>query len=152
MNTPVREFAVLTPVHQALVDGLMESDYPALRAAATPVGAALGDALPDIATRDYLATFCGTEPGAHRVLGLTTALGRAAVSAHYAAPAFSLATWAALALGHRDRAHVLLQRALAADEHYSLALLLANGLYLHDLPPLAYRQVATRTREQIRTA
>ncbi len=152
MNIPGRESAVLTPINQALVDALMESEYPARRAAATPPGAALAAVLPEILTRDYLATFCCTESGARRVLGLTLAFARSAESPVLAAPAFSLAAWAALALGHRDRAHVLVQRALAADEHYSLAVLVAEALYVHDLPPDAYRHASAATLERLARA
>lgn len=150
--TPVtRDTASVLPPHQAVIDALMKSKYPARHAAASPAGRALAQALPNLGARDYLATFCAAESGAHRVLGLTLALAHTAAP-EVAAPAYSVAAWAALALGCKVRAQVLLCRAMAANPTYSLALLLFDGLYLHDLPPAAYRETSAATRVRLALA
>jgi Domain of unknown function (DUF4192) len=145
MNPATRETARVSPIHQAVIDALVESDYPARYAAASPAGCALAQSLPDLGARDYLASFCATEPGAHRVLGLSLALGRTAAPDALAA-AYSVAAWAALALDRKTFAQILLRRATAADPRYSLALLLFEGLYLSDLPAVAYREASAATR------
>lgn len=72
--------------------------------------------------------------------------------------AYTAAAFAALALGHRERAILLLNAALEAEdalgqEHeYVLAHQLAHGIYVYDLPAAAYREMARSTRLRLRLA
>lgn len=146
-----------TPVdllHHTVIDVAMTGRASVHRIDATEIGAELREALLNYAARDYLLTYCTHASGAHRVLALTLALGRGAHSAEHAMVAYTAAAFAALALGHRERGILLLDAALEAedalDRNYRLAHQLALGIYLHELPAAAYREMARRTRLRLR--
>lgn len=148
-----------TPVdllHHTLIDVAMTGRASVHRIDATQIGAELREALLNYAARDYLITYCARESGAHRVLALTLALGRGAQSAEHALAAYTTGAFAALALGHRARGILLLDAAFEAEEavglDYRLAHQLALGVFLHELPAPAYREMARRTRLRLRLA
>lgn len=141
-------------IHHTLIDVAMTGRASVHRIDATAIGAELREALLTIPARDYLLTYCAHESGAHRVLGLTLALGRGAQSAEHAMAAYTVAAYAALALGCRERGILLLDTAFEAEEaygqEYRLAHYLALAIYLHDLPAADYRETARRTRRRLR--
>jgi hypothetical protein len=143
-------------VHHTLIDVAMTGRASVHQIDATPIGAELREALLTSAARDYLITYCAHESGAHRVLALTLALGRGARSAEHALAAYTSAAFAACALGHRERAILLLDAALEAEDvlgrEYVLAHQLALGIYLHELPAATYQEMARRTRLRLRLA
>jgi len=83
--------------------------------------------LTDVRVRDYLATWCATER-AGQALALSVELGRRAVTASQAAAGYSVAAWAAWALGWGAWASLTLDRALAAVPDYALAVLIQHGM------------------------
>ena len=83
--------------------------------------------LTDVRVRDYLATWCATER-AGQAVALAVELARRAVTAEQAAAGYSVAAWAAWALGWGAWASLTLERALAAVPDYSLAVLIQTGL------------------------
>ena len=137
-------------LHHTLVDVAVTGSAPAHQIDATTIGAELREALLTLAARDFLITYCAQELGAHRVLGLALALGRGAQTAEHALAAYTVAAYAALALGHRDRGILLLDTALDAEEayghEYTLAHQLCQGVYVSGLPAAAYREIARSTR------
>lgn len=143
-------------VHHTLIDVAMTGRASVHRIDATAIGAELRETLLNYAARDYLLTYCAHESGAHRVLGLALALGRGAQSAEHALAAYTVAAFAALAIGHRERGILLLDTALEAEEahgqNYVLAGQLCLGVFLHELPAAAYREMARRTRLRLRLA
>jgi hypothetical protein len=97
----------------------------------------------NVRVRDEIATW-GLEPDPEALLSLLTDLARACPPDD-AAPACTLLAWVAYLGGNGPLANVALDRALAAEGHYSMALLLDHALEAQ-LPPDAIRQITTSAR------
>jgi len=153
MPTPECACTSVDHAHHTLIDDVFFGQHPAHAIKATADGAALRDELLCHAARDYLITYCLSEGGAHRVLGLALALGRGAEHAEHSMAAYTTAAFAALALGHRERGILLLGTALEAEEvhgtEYTLAHYLAHGIWSARLPAEAYREMARLTRRRL---
>ena len=108
--------------------------------------AALAVALHDVHVRDEVATW-GTAH-ADALLSLAEQVARRTPAPHDA-PVCTLLAWTAYAKGDGGRANVALDRALATDPVYSLALLLRQGLD-RGLPPEQVRRTMSATRRAIR--
>lgn len=108
--------------------------------------AALAVALHDVHVRDEVATW-GTAH-ADALLSLAEQVARRTPAPHDA-PVCTLLAWTAYAKGDGGRANVALDRALATDPAYSLALLLRQGLD-RGLPPEQVRRTMSATRRAIR--
>jgi hypothetical protein len=98
----------------------------------------LSAGLRDVRVRDEIATW-GLEPDPEVLLALLTDLARATPD-EYAAPTCTLLAWVAYLDGNGALANVALERALRAEEDYSMALLLADALAAQ-MPPSAMRRV-----------
>ena len=139
---------------RTLVAVAMRSNAPAHLVCATAIGTELRDALPGTTARVLLASHCAEAPGARRVLGLTLALGRAAVTPGQHLAAYTTASFAALALGHRGRGSFLLKTALDSSgrlgENDRFAALLCRAIYLHEATAAEYRYVAASVALRLR--
>jgi hypothetical protein len=94
--------------------------------------------LRDVRVRDEIATW-GLDPDPEALLLLLTDLARACPAAD-AAPACTLLAWVAYLHGNGSLANVALDRALACEDAYSMALLLQDALAAQ-LPPAAIRRI-----------
>ena len=104
--------------------------------------------LPDVRVRDYLATWCATER-AGQALALSVELARRAVTSAQAAAGYSVAAWAAWALGWGAWAALSLDRALSAVPDYSLAVLIQQGIE-RGVGPSLVRVASHGTAERLR--
>jgi len=109
--------------------------------------AELAVALHDVHVRDEIATW-GTS-SADALLSLAEQVARRTPAPHDA-PVCTLLAWTAYAKGDGGRANVALDRALATDPAYSLALLLRQALD-GGLPPEQVRRTMSATRRAIRS-
>jgi hypothetical protein len=110
-----------------LADGLCDGQVPPDRALNDEVAGELLIGLVDVRVRDYLATWCGDDR-AGQAVALSVELARRAVTADQAAAAFSIAAWAAWALGWGAWSRLCLERASNAVPGYPLATLIKQGL------------------------
>lgn len=110
--------------------------------------ALLAIALHDVATRDEVATWMLKRSDA--LLALTEQLVRLTVPP-YDAPVCTLLAWICYARGDGSRVNVALDRALATDPDYSLALLLRTALD-GAVPPRSVRKILKATRRALRPA
>jgi hypothetical protein len=81
---------------------------------------------------------------ADQLLVIATELARRAVIPDFATAPYTLAAWAAWALGRGAVVRLALDRALAIDPGYSFALLIREGL-LRGVPPDLVRDTARST-------
>lgn len=109
--------------------------------------AALAVALHDVHVRDEVATWGSSSADA--LLSLVEQVARRTPSPHDA-PVCTVLAWTAYAKGDGGRANVALDRALATDPAYSLALLLRQALD-GGLPPEQVRRTMSATRRAIRS-
>jgi len=93
--------------------------------------------------RDEIATW-GLEPDPQVLLALLTDLARTTPAAD-AAPACTLLAWVAYLGGNGALANVALERALAGEADYSMALLLRDAMAAQ-LPPSAIRRITVAGR------
>ena len=110
-----------------LADSLCDGQVPPDRALNDEVAGELLVGLTDVRVRDYLATWCGDDR-AGQAVALSVELARRAVTAEQAAAAFSIAAWAAWALGWGAWSRLCLERASNAVPGYPLATLIKQGL------------------------
>lgn len=110
-----------------LADGLCDGQVPPDRALNDEVAGELLVGLTDVRVRDYLATWCGDDR-AGQAVALSVELARRAVTPEQAAAAFSIAAWAAWALGWGAWSRLCLERAGNAIPGYALATLIKQGL------------------------
>lgn len=111
-------------------------------------GAALLMSLRDYHVRDHLAIAAADEDGAVHLQVLATELARRAPSDEYRPAPYSLAAWAAWALGRTAVAQCAVERALAADPEYTFATLIGSGLR-HGVEPGRVRESAAKTRSEL---
>jgi hypothetical protein len=141
---------------RVLVEAAMLGLGPATRTARTRPGADLLDALDQPITRELLISRCPDEPGAHRVLGVALALGRASQTPEQHRAAYTTAAYAALALGRRDLGIGLLNTALDADDVLDdedpFAASLGLAIYLHEASAAHYGYFAARLALRLRNA
>ena len=109
--------------------------------------AAVAVALQDVRVRDEVATWSLKRSDA--LLSLAEQVARA-TPPPYDPPVCTLLAWIAYARGDGARANVALDRALASDPSYSLALLLRQALD-GALPPKQVRGLLRQTRSALRT-
>jgi hypothetical protein len=110
-----------------LADSLCGGQVPPDRALTDEIAGELLVALADVRFRDYLATWCADDR-AGQAVALSVELARRAVTAEQAAAAYSVAAWAAWALGWGAWARLCVERAAAAMPGYALAGLIKQGL------------------------
>ncbi|HEV2343913.1 MAG TPA: DUF4192 domain-containing protein [Actinocrinis sp.] len=110
-----------------LADSLCDGQVPPDRALDDVAAGELLIGLTDVRVRDYLATWCGDDR-AGQAVALSVELARRAVTAEQAAAAFSIAAWAAWALGWGAWSRLCLERAGKAVPGYALATLIKQGL------------------------
>lgn len=110
-----------------LADSLCDGQVPPDRALDDTSAGELLVGLTDVRVRDYLATWCGDDR-AGQAVALSVELARRAVTAEQAAAAFSIAAWAAWALGWGAWSRLCLERASKAVPGYALATLIKQGL------------------------
>jgi len=110
-----------------LADSLCDGQVPPDRALNDEAAGELLVGLTDVRVRDYLATWCGDDR-AGQAVALSVELARRAVTAEQAAAAFSVAAWAAWALGWGAWSRLCLERASNAVPGYPLATLIKQGL------------------------
>ena len=110
-----------------LADSLCDGQVPPDRALNDEAAGELLVGLTDVRVRDYLATWCGDDR-AGQAVALSVELARRAVTADQAAAAFSIAAWAAWALGWGAWSRLCLERAGNAVPGYPLATLIKQGL------------------------
>lgn len=104
-------------------------------------------ALPDVRVRDYVAGWCGG-PRAGLCLDLAVELARRAGNERQAAAGYSVAAWAAWAVGWGAWSRLCLDRAMSALPDYSLAALIEQGLE-RGVDPAMVRQAASGTAMQL---
>jgi hypothetical protein len=104
-------------------------------------------ALLDPAVRDHLACWAGDER-VDAMLTLTIELARRAVLPEYRPAPYTLAAWAAWALGRGALVHIALDQALAADPRYPFALLLREAVN-RGVPPDLVRDAARKTAAKL---
>jgi hypothetical protein len=132
-----------------LADSLCAGQVPPDRALTDEAAGELLVALADVRVRDYLATWCGDDR-AGQAVALGVELGRRAVTAEQSAAAYSVAAWAAWALGWGAWSRLCLERASKAVPGYTLASLIKQGLDRGVGPELvrkAARGTASRLEE-----
>ncbi|HTJ71350.1 MAG TPA: hypothetical protein VL551_27665 [Actinospica sp.] len=141
---------------RVLVEAAMLGPDPAVRTARTHVGADLLDALDQPITRELLISRCADEPGAHRVLGVALALGRASQTPEQHRVAYTVAAYAALALARRELGIGLLDTALEADDVLDdedpFAISLCLAIYRCEARPAHYGYFAARLALRLRHA
>ncbi|MBS2966008.1 DUF4192 domain-containing protein [Actinocrinis puniceicyclus] len=130
-----------------LADSLCDGQVPPDRALSDEAAGALLVALPDVRVRDYLATWCGDDR-AGQAVALSVELARRAVTAEQAAAAYSVAAWAAWALGWGAWSRLCLERAVAAVPDYALAGLIKQGLE-RGVGPELVREAACGTARRL---
>jgi hypothetical protein len=111
-------------------------------------GAALLTALHDWPVRDYLACAAAEEDGAERLLTLAKELARRSPDDEHRLAPYSLAAWAAWALGRPSLAQCAVDRALAVDADYNFASLIRAGLR-HGISADSVRTSAESTRREL---
>ncbi len=133
---------------RAPVEAALRGTRPAVLTARTRAGAELRDALEQPLTCELLISYCADEPGAHRVLGVALALGRASQTPEQHRGAYTAAAYAALALGRRSLGISLLNTAMEADDVLDdpdpIAVSLALAIYLHEATASHFRYLAAR--------
>lgn len=129
LSTPeILEFDWADVAHAwQLADALCDGQVPPDRALDDEVAGELLVGLTDVRVRDYLATWCGDDR-AGQAVALSVELARRAVTSDQAAAAFSIAAWAAWALGWGAWSRLCLERANNAVPGYALATLIKQGL------------------------
>lgn len=141
---------------RVLVEAATLGPGPAMRTTRTQAGADLLDALDQPITRELLISRCADEPGAHRVLGLALALGRACQTPEQHRVAYTVAAYAALALGRRELGIGLLDTALEADDALDdedpFAISLCLAIYRYEARPAHYGYFAARVALRLRHA
>ncbi|NUR27116.1 MAG: DUF4192 family protein [Catenulispora sp.] len=98
--------------------------------------------------RDYLACAAATEESAARLLRLCTELARRAPHPELRLAPYSLAAWAAWAIGRPSIAQCAVDRALAIDPEYKFASLIRAGLH-HAIDGEGVRESAASTRRDL---
>jgi hypothetical protein len=141
---------------RGLVEAAMCGPGPAIRTMRTRAGADLLDALDQPLTRELLISRCADEPGAHRVLGVALALGRASQTPEQHRAAYTAAAYAALALARRELGISLLDTALEADDvlddEDEFAVSLGLAIYLYEASAAHYGYFAARLALRLRNA
>lgn len=130
-----------------LADSLCDGQVPPDRALTDEAAGALLVALTDVRVRDYLATWCGDDR-AGQAVALSVELARRAVTAEQAAAAYSVAAWAAWALGWGAWSRLCLERAANAVPGYALAGLIKQGLE-RGVGPEMVREAAQGTARRL---
>lgn len=130
-----------------LADSLCDGQVPPDRAMTDETAGALLVALTDVRVRDYLATWCGDDR-AGQAVALSVELARRAVTAEQAAAAYSIAAWAAWALGWGAWSRLCLERAANAMPGYALAGLIKQGLE-RGVGPELVREAAQGTARRL---
>ncbi len=130
-----------------LADSLCDGQVPPDRALTDESAGALLVALTDVRVRDYLATWCGDDR-AGQAVALSVELARRAVTAEQAAAAYSIAAWAAWALGWGAWSRLCLERAAHAVPGYALAGLIKQGLE-RGVGPELVREAARGTARRL---
>jgi hypothetical protein len=97
--------------------------------------------------RDYMACWAADDR-VDQLLVIATELARRAVIPEFATAPYTLAAWAAWALGRGTVVRLALERALAIDPAYSFALLIREGLR-RGVPPDLVRDTARSTAVRI---
>jgi hypothetical protein len=110
-----------------LADSLCDGQVPPDRALSDEAAGELLVALADVRFRDYLATWCADDR-AGQAVALSVELARRAVTSEQAAAAYSIAAWAAWALGWGAWSRLCVERASSAVPGYALAGLIKQGL------------------------
>jgi hypothetical protein len=126
-----------------LVDRLARDSVDGLPRLSDDEAATLLVAMLDVGVRDHFARWAADE-NAESLLTIATELARRAARPVYAPAPYTLVAWAAWALGRGTLARLALDRALAADPTYPLALLIDEGLS-RGLPPASIRRAARET-------
>lgn len=111
-------------------------------------GAALLMSLRHHLVRDHLAVAAADVDGAVRLQTLATELARRAPSEEFRPAPYSLAAWAAWALGRTAVARCAVAHALAADPDYTFTRLIDAGLR-HGIAPGHVREAATKSRGEL---
>lgn len=130
-----------------LADGLCDAQVPPDRALTDDVAGELLVCLADVRFRDYLATWCGDDR-AGQAVALGVELARRSVTAEQAAAAYSIAAWAAWALGWGAWCRLCIERATAAVPGYALANLIKEGLD-RGVDPEMVREAARGTARRL---
>jgi hypothetical protein len=130
-----------------LADSLCDGQVPPDRALTDEAAGALLVALSDVRVRDYLATWCGDDR-AGQAVALSVELARRAVTTEQAAAAYSIAAWAAWALGWGAWSRLCLERATNAVPDYALAGLIKQGLE-RGVGPELVREAARGTARRL---
>ncbi len=149
---------VVLGLHDVLTrDVVITALFDESRARARPTADPAGPADPAAGPRDWVAPANSPGPAdpadsaaaAGQSLGLLSALARCADDRD-AAPICSVLSWVAYASGNGALATVAVERALAADPTYSLALLLVEGID-RMVPPADLRRVSALVRSDLST-
>lgn len=130
-----------------LADSLCDGQVPPDRALTDEAAGMLLVALTDVRVRDYLATWCGDDR-AGQAVALSVELARRAVTAEQAAAAYSVAAWAAWALGWGAWSRLCLERAMNAVPGYALGGLIKQGLE-RGVGPQLVREAACGTARRL---
>jgi hypothetical protein len=130
-----------------LADGLCDGQVPPDRALTDDVAGELLVCLADVRFRDYLATWCGDDR-AGQAVALGVELARRSVAAEQAAAAYSIAAWAAWALGWGAWCRLCVERAMTAVPGYALASLIKEGLE-RGVDPEMVREAARGTARRL---
>ncbi len=130
-----------------LADSLCDGQVPPDRALDDTAAGELLIGLTDVRVRDYLATWCGDDR-AGQAVALSVELARRAVTPEQAAAAFSIAAWAAWALGWGAWSRLCLERASRAVPGYALATLIKQGLE-RGVGPELVREAARGTARRL---
>lgn len=143
---PERDWAEITRAWQ-LADSLCDGQVPPDRALDDEAAGELLVALVDVRMRDYLATWCADDR-AGQAVALSVELARRAVTGEQAAAAYSIAAWAAWALGWGAWARLCVERAAAAVPDYALAGLIKQGID-RGIGPELVREAARGTARRL---
>jgi hypothetical protein len=130
-----------------LADSLCDGQVLPDRALADDVAGELLVCLADVRFRDYLATWCGDDR-AGQAVALGVELARRSVTAEQAAAAYSIAAWAAWALGWGAWCRLCVDRATSAVPGYALASLIKEGLD-RGVDPEMVREAARGTARRL---
>ncbi|HTJ68182.1 MAG TPA: hypothetical protein VL551_11685 [Actinospica sp.] len=144
------------PSPRALVEAAVRGQGPAVHTMRTQTGADLLDALDQPLTCELLISRCTDEPGAHHVLGLALALGRASQTPEQHRAAYTTAAYAALALARRELGIFLLDTALEADDVLDdedpFAAALGLAIFYYEARAAHYGYFAARLALRLRRA
>ncbi|MGH6653714.1 MAG: DUF4192 domain-containing protein [Actinocrinis sp.] len=130
-----------------LADNLCDGQVPPDRALTDEEAGELLVSMADVRVRDYLATWCGDDR-AGQAVALGVELARRAVTAEQSAAAYSVAAWAAWALGWGAWSRLCLDRANHSVPGYALASLIKQGLD-RGVGPELVRQAARGTARRL---